>query len=405
MARESGSRVARIALGVGAGTAALATFVALAVAGVAVQVARVTVTPVRRRVEDIRILAVTADHVTLSSTDDSRLPGIYSLWFANDTGHARIGRIIEATPSTVTRAIIGVDFGELSRAKRGRLGGWVYLGPGDLELPYRDVMIPTPLGPAPAWFLPAETLSGRWLIAIHGRGVRRQECLRAVEAAQLAGYNSLLVSWRNDGDAPASPDGLYGLGDTEWEDADAAIAFAVDEGAEHVVLMGWSMGGAIALQTATRSSRASIIRGLILESPVVDWVTTLHYQADRMGVPRWLRPAVFELLARPWAGRLTGLARPIDLVRLDFVVRANELAVPILLLHSDDDGYVPSTASHLLARARPDIVRHEVFTTARHAKLWNFDPDRWNSAIVSWLTNLPGASARTPRPPRRSSVA
>ncbi len=68
--------------------------------------------------------------------------------------------------------------------------------------------------------------------------------------------------------------------------------------------------------------------------------------------------------------------------------RAGELHVPILLMHSDDDGYVPVTASRHLAAARPDIVTFEAFAVAAHTRLWNFDPVRWNSAISQWLAAL-----------------
>ena len=68
--------------------------------------------------------------------------------------------------------------------------------------------------------------------------------------------------------------------------------------------------------------------------------------------------------------------------------RAGELNVPILLLHSDDDGYIPATASSALARARPDIVTYEEFEVARHTQLWNYDPQRWTGAIADWLKAL-----------------
>ncbi len=63
-------------------------------------------------------------------------------------------------------------------------------------------------------------------------------------------------------------------------------------------------------------------------------------------------------------------------------------SVPILILHSDDDGFVPSSASHELARVRPDIVRLEVQTTARHTKLWNHDADWFDARILAWLTEV-----------------
>ena len=80
--------------------------------------------------------------------------------------------------------------------------------------------------------------------------------------------------------------------------------------------------------------------------------------------------------------------------RLDFVRRADELDVPILLLHSDDDGYVPSSGSRELAAARPDIVTFVPFETARHTKLWNYDRGRWNGVVADWLARRSVTAAR-----------
>jgi alpha-beta hydrolase superfamily lysophospholipase len=148
------------------------------------------------------------------------------------------------------------------------------------------------------------------------------------------------------------------------------------------------MGGATVLQTVTRSPLASYVRGVILESPVVDWITALHYQGMSYRLPKIVRVGILELLSHRWARPLTGLTTPVDLKRLDLVTRANELKQPILLLHSDDDGYIPSTASRALALARPDIVTFEPFTTARHTRLWNYDSERWNAVIRRWLRAL-----------------
>jgi len=370
---------------------AVVTIATLAVAGVTLLVARTVVTPPRRRPEDTRILSVdgAGDLVSLSSTVDSRLPGEYSLFFADGSGHARVGDIVAETPGTVIRRLLRVDRGDLAHARRGRFSGWFYTGPADLGFPFENVEIQTELGPAPAWLVPAEAPSSRWVIGVHGRAVRREETLRAVPVFRAAGYTSLLVSYRNDEDAPASLDGRYGLGDTEWHDVEAAIRFAVDHGATDVVLMGWSMGGATVLQTVARSELAGVVRGIVLDSPVIDWVTALRFQGELRGLPNPIRSAVIALLGMKWAGRLTGQHVPIDLPRLDFVHRSADLHVPILLMHSDDDGFIPPTASLALAAARPDIVTYERFTVAGHTKLWNFDRVRWNDAIAHWLATAP----------------
>lgn len=375
-------------LGTAIGLGALATLSAIAVTVVTVIFARTVVTPPKKRLEDVRILHDGDGTITLSATMDSLTPGRYSLWFGQDSGHARVGEILSYTSHTVTRELIGVDFGDLAHATRGRFSGWFYLSPEDLGVDHDDVVVETELGPAPAWFIPAGKKTDRWVIGVHGRAVRRQEALRAVPVFRSAGFASLLISYRNDGDAPRSTDYRYALGDTEWRDVEAAIRYAVDHGARHIVLMGWSMGGATVLQTVTRSSLASLVEGIVLESPVVDWKTALQFQGVENRLPRVVRGGVLKLLASRWARFVTGQQAAIDLARLDLVARASELDLPVLLLHSDDDGYVPVTASRELAVARPDIVTFEEFQTARHTKLWNYDSERWNAAIAKWLRSF-----------------
>ncbi|MET0590568.1 MAG: alpha/beta fold hydrolase [Naasia sp.] len=361
---------------------------ALFAGAVTTSVARTVVVPPRKRTEDTPVLAydAAASTLQLGAGPDSLLPGDYSFWFAAGTGHARIGAIVSRTATTVTRRVIDVDFGELADARQGRFNGWYYLSPRELDVPFESVKVQTTLGPAPAWMIPAEgSGSSRWVIQVHGRATVRQEVLRSVPVFREAGYTSLLISYRNDGEAPPSEDHRYSLGDIEWLDVEAAMLFALDHGATEIVLMGWSMGGATVLQAATRSRLASVITGIVLESPVVNWVDTLLYQGEAMSLPGPVKQGILALISRPWGRVLTGQSHPIDLARLDFVRRAEELEVPVLVLHSDDDGYVPSSGSRELAAARPDIVTFVPFETARHTKLWNFDRARWNGVIADWL--------------------
>ena len=362
---------------------------AVAAAALSVVFARKIITPPTKRRDDTRILGSDAATITLERTIDSLTPGRYSFWFARDAGHARVGEILELTETSVVRELLAVEFGDLPTASRGRFSGWFYLSPHELELPYEDVAVATPIGPAPAWEFPSADPTDRWVIAVHGRAVTRQEALRAVPVFRDSGYTTLIVSYRNDGDAPRSDDHRYALGDAEWLDVEAAMQYALDHGARNIVLLGYSMGGATVLQAVTRSRLAGSVRGVILDSPVVDWVTALHYQGVANHLPLPLRLATMRMLTQRWARIFTGQSAPIDLERLDLVRRAKELSKPILLLHSDDDGYIPATASRALAIARPDIVTFEAFDTALHTRLWNYDPERWNGAIRVWLETLP----------------
>ena len=375
----------------------LAGGVTAAAAIIAVKFARQVVTPPTRRDEDIRISAVdlAIGEVVLAASAESRMRGRYGIWFEHESGHARLGDVLADGPKVVRRRIESVDFGRLDRATRGRMDGWYHLGPWELGHAYENVIVETPLGPAPAWFVPAESGSDRWLIQVHGRGAKRQEGLRAVEPAHEAGWNTLLISYRNDGEAPESDDRRYGLGGTEWADVVAATRYALDHGAERIALMGWSMGGAIALQAVLRSAEVrERLVGVVLDSPAIDWIDILRFQGELLKLPRRLGDIVSRLIGGPWSGGITGLAAPIDVTELDPVARADEFDVPMLLMHSLDDGFVPIDGSRRFAQARPDLIQFEVFEGARHTKLWNHDPERWTRLVRGWLERSAEAPER-----------
>ena len=226
--RNSAGKVIAISAG---GVVALGIAAAVGAAVVASLMARRVITPPRKRDYDIRILGYTRTTITLSSTPDTRTPGRYGLWFSRDTGHLRVGEIIAEVGETVTRELLAVDSGDLTSAANGRFSGWFYLSPRELGFDVEDVVVDAPVGPSPAWLVPAAKGTDDWVIQVHGRGVTRAETIRAVPVFRAAGYTSLLVSYRNDSVAPDSADRRYALGGMEWLDVEAAIDLAVARGA------------------------------------------------------------------------------------------------------------------------------------------------------------------------------
>lgn len=362
-----------------AGTLGLLGFVSLSMA-------RRVVTP-SDRVPDTAIVGIDtpAQTITLARTEDTVLPGRYGLFTTGDTGYIKLGTVLATSHDTVTRKLLTHVARGARLAPDAAFSGWYYDRPEQLHLPFTAELIGSPFGPCPAWLFAAEEDTDTWVIQVHGRGTTRAECLRAVPVFHAAGLTTLVVSYRNDGEAPRTRAGTYGLGTTEWRDVDAALGEARRRGARRIVLMGWSMGGAIALQLSLNSAHRDLIAGLILDSPVVDWQVVLDHQARLNRLPRPVASLAMRALQREWTGRVTGAEGPISFDRLDMVSRAAELRHPVLILHSDDDGYVPSDASHDLVVARPDLVELQVFDVARHTKLWNYDQERWSAAITSWL--------------------
>ena len=269
-----------------AGVKAALTVLSVALAGAlgalaagSVLMARKVVTPARR-IADTRILALdtAAQTITLSRTADTELPGRYGLFTTGSTDYIKLGSVLSEDATSVKRKLLTHVPAEARLEPDAAFSGWYYDHPDQLHLPFTPELIGSTVGPCPAWLFPAGQ-GDTWVIQVHGRGTTRAECLRAVPVFHALGITSLVVSYRNDAEAPRSRTGTYTLGATEWRDVDAAVGFARRRGARRIIVMGWSMGGAIALQLSLNSPHADAIAGLILESPVVDWRTVLTYHA------------------------------------------------------------------------------------------------------------------------------
>ena len=85
------------------------------------------------------------------------------------------------------------------------------------------------------------------------------------------------------------------MGQTEWRDLGAAARYAFAHGARHLILVGYSMGGAIVSQFMERSPLAPRVAGLVLDAPALDWKEILSFNATRMGFP------AFAALPVEWA--------------------------------------------------------------------------------------------------------
>ncbi len=348
--------------------------------------ARRTVTP-EPRADDVVVHDLTESQVTLDADEQTRAFGRYGLWFGGGRAHVRIGEVQHEQGGRVIREVEGVDFGE-PRAGTARFNGYYYAGPPatTLGLPLHDTHVDGPLGPLPAWHTPVDG-SDRWAILVHGRGALRAECLRAVPTLHESGHHTLIPAYRNDEDAHRSGDGLFHLGLDEWEDVEAAMLYAVEHGARSIVLAGWSMGGAIVLQTLDRSWLSTRVSRVVLDAPVIDWGDVMDFHAREHRLPAPLGRLSQSMMRTAPAHRLVGLDCEVDVRRTDWVSRASELQVPILLIHSLDDEFVPVGPSLRLARRRPDLVTMPKWGAARHCREWNLDAHRWEQQVRQFLVH------------------
>jgi hypothetical protein len=376
----------RVALGVVVGLVLAAVAVVLGVAwyfaGVALAVDNEpgSAVPVRSVDGEAYGISDGGRAVTLPRTDATTTAGLHAV--RHPGGWGIMDSEVGGGDEDVVRAWQDVD-GTLATAPvDGVVDSDVYLGsPAAVGLPHEDVVVTSDVGDLPTWFVPAPAMSEQadtWVVFVHGRTGSREEALRYLPIWHDLGHPVLVAAYRNDVGAPSAQNGFYGLGETEWRDVDAAMRYALDNGAERVILAGWSMGGAIVLQALDRSEHAEAVAALVLDAPVLDWRDTLGHQGSVVGLPPW------------WTSIAIGLVEvrgDLDFDDYDWVARAADLptSVPIYVVHSDDDSYVPNGPSVALADARPDVVTLVRPAGAEHTREWNVDPEGYEARMRAWF--------------------
>lgn len=378
--RMVGRRGAAIGAGVGTGAVGVGVGVGL---GIGWFYSSVLLDTRRALVYPEKVLAVGAEAVTLRRSRLTAQPGVWGLRWAG--GLARVGPILDGDAATVVRTLEG---GDVPPAGAPAV---IDAGPFDPDpsargLPFHDVVVDMPLGASPAWLVPAD---GRdWVVLVHGRGGARREGLRILPTLHAAGFPTLTISYRNDEGAPAAPDGRHHLGDTEWEDVQAAVRYARAAGARRVVLFGWSMGAALIGAFLHRSPEAAHVAALVFDAPLVDWRATLRQQARNRRLPGRLAAV---------ASVVTSRRIGIDFDRFDLRTHPPAVRPPTLLLHTDADTAVPVAPSRDLARLAPELdwpLRYVEVAGTEHTGAWNADPAAYEAAVREFLAaHVPAAIA------------
>jgi uncharacterized protein len=336
----------------------------------------------------IQVLAAEPGSVTLArdadSPSDLTAAGTWGLRWPG--GYGQVGAVRKLEADRVVRAFTRLIGTPPKRGDRVGIDGFAF--PDDprtaFGIAYQDVTYASELGPTPAWLVKGNRST--WVLFVHGYNAPRTEALRLLAPVAAKGFPALVIAYRNDPGAPRSPDGLRHWGEAEWRDVEAATTYALAHGADDVVLVGYSMGGAIVTSFLYESRLAAKVRGVILDAPGLNLDAAVdHGAGDRrlplLGVPV---PALLTTVAEG----IAGFRYHLDWDRLDYLDRADRLTVPILLFHGTADPRIPIATSQALARQRPDLVTFVPVAGAGHVRSWNLDRARYEQAAGTFLDRL-----------------
>lgn len=338
---------------------------------------------------DYEVLAYDGESISLKGPADDEsldLPGVWGVRGPNGYGLAR--QVMATGPEETVRAydhLTGVlpGAGDMvafeNRAFPDDLA--VLLGTAP-----EAVTVAGPLGDYPGLLM--EGAQPTWAILVHGYGLDPRENARLLPLLADEGYPAMLIRIRNDPGAPEDPSGMLRYGLAEWEDLAASVRYALDNGAEDVVLVGVSMGGGVVASFLYESDLRDHVRAVVLDAPMLDFGEVIDYGASQEELP---------LVGLNVPGSLTAVAKwfagmrfDIDWDGLDYLARADELTTPILLFHGTADRRIPLALSERLQEARPDLVTLVRVDDAPHMGAWNVDPVSYESRLRSFLAEQAG---------------
>tara|TARA_Y100001934_G_scaffold47490_1_gene57469 strand:- start:5242 stop:6390 length:1149 start_codon:yes stop_codon:yes gene_type:complete len=327
----------------------------------------------------VKITGITDNTITLrqiKSLETEENLAISALWgITNGESYGQLGDLISEDDGLITREFTLLE-GEFRPGTDARFERTPYPHDPYLahELDYVEVFIEAPLGDIGAWLV--EVDSDAWVILVHGRTSNRDSSLKILDDLYELNVNSLTIDYRNDEDAPPSESGYYDFGVTEWEDLEAAVQYALDDGAQEIILVGYSMGGGVVVNYQLRSPLSQHTNALILEAPMLNFGRTVDKGAQERSVPYPIT-AVAKTLASFRFG--------VDWGAIDYLSRADEIDVPVLLMHGEEDDTVPLETSIEFAEALPNLVEFHAYPEVGHVAIWNWHPDEYEELVTEFI--------------------
>jgi alpha-beta hydrolase superfamily lysophospholipase len=217
----------------------------------------------------------------------------------------------------------------------------------DIWLPVGDA---SPKERMHAWWWPADEPGAPVVLYLHGVRWNLTGHLNRMSQLRRFGFSVFAIDYRgfgkSDGELPSEA--------TVYEDARAGWKWVVDHEPEasRRYIYGHSLGGAVAIDLAANvSNTPASARGLIVESSF----TSLPELVSESGYG-WLPILISQ--------------------KFDSVAKIRQIAMPVLIVHGEDDRYVPPHLSSALFAAAPQPKKLLLVANGSHNNsVWAGDAD------------------------------
>lgn len=218
--------------------------------------------------------------------------------------------------------------------------------PKDLGLDYEEIYFETEDNlKLKGWFIPAQIQTKKTIIGLHGYPADKGNILPFL-AFLNKNYNIFLFDFRYLGESQ----GAYTTaGASEVKDLKAAIKFLKSRGIKEIGIWGFSMGGAVALM---ESSNRKEIKAIISEA---SYASLAPFAQELYPIPGL--KIIFGKLIIFWAK----LFLSINIQDITPAKNAQNIKIPVLLIHSQSDYTIPFQNALLIQKSLKENKQAEFF--------------------------------------------
>lgn len=191
-------------------------------------------------------------------------------------------------------------------------------------------------------------------------------------------HNLLLIDQRAHGRSQGK---TITFGIQERLDAVSWIEYVIQRFGQdtQIVLYGVSMGAATVLMASGQELPGNV-KGIIADCPYSSPMEIILHVGRSNPLPQWLiKP--FVIIGAKVYGRFNILET--DVVRA--VTNAN---IPILIIHGEEDGFVPCEMSEPAYHANPAMVTRVTFPGADHALSYLMDTKRYWKIVTAFMESI-----------------
>jgi pimeloyl-ACP methyl ester carboxylesterase len=269
--------------------------------------------------------------------------------------------------------------------------------PTEYGLPFTEVFFPSRDGlTLHGWFIPAPAVTAfslkdqDWapgskgtIVLCHGRFGSKDPDLKYVPWIREAGYNCFMFDFRGHGRS----EGRYtSFGYHERKDLIGALDFLRSKKISTAGVMGFSLGGAVAISTAAQHSE---IAAVVADGAFVELRGALSRGARERGLPTWLVRNLGPLILWLAGNRVGGDLEESEPLRWVSGIAPRAL----LVIHGEDDPYVSVEDARRLYERAGEPKELWIAAGAGHRRVDEIYPHEYRQRVIGffdrYLTSAP----------------